>query len=87
MAVARSTHRGVIHVGGPERLGRAEMGDRLAAYLRVSGATITRASRNSAPGEPRPKDVSLERALFDRTFPGLARRSFEEECERMIRVT
>ncbi|MBS2017997.1 MAG: SDR family oxidoreductase [Deltaproteobacteria bacterium] len=86
VAIARSSLRGIVHLGGPERMSRLEMGARLARVLRASPAGIVATSRTAVAGEPRPKDVSLDRALLERTFPGLARASFEDECARMMRV-
>jgi dTDP-4-dehydrorhamnose reductase len=50
---------GLLHVGGPERLSRLEMGQRLAAHLGANPALIEAVSRMSIPGEPRPRDTSL----------------------------
>jgi dTDP-4-dehydrorhamnose reductase len=83
-AIARSDVRGLLHVGGPERMSRLEMGERIARHLALPHPAITRASRTSVPGEPRPRDVSLDRSRFDARFPDIARASFEEECERML---
>lgn len=83
-ALAASSFRGVVHLGGPERMSRAEMGERLA---KVAGVTpnIARGSRSAVPGEPRPRDVSLDSSLFTRLFPDVGpRRSFDEECAQML---
>jgi dTDP-4-dehydrorhamnose reductase len=61
LALAVSPVTGLLHVGGPERLSRYEMGLRLARPLGVSEKLvlpITRADM-TAP-EPRPRDVSLD---------------------------
>ena len=66
---AQSDHVGVLHVAGPERLSRLEMG-RLAAHA------LGRSDRNIIPtrqremqfAEPRPADVSLDCGLFGRIF-------------------
>ena len=77
-AIARSDVHGLMHVGGPERMSRLEMGERLARQRSLPHPAMTHASRTSVPGEPRPRDVSLDRTLFDARFPDIARASFEE---------
>ena len=76
--------RGTLHVGGPERLSRYEMGARLARSLGAEPDTVfTRASRLDVGGEPRPRDVSLEASMFRRAFPRVATDDFDRECARM----
>jgi len=86
-AIARSDVKGVLHVGGPERLSRWEMGLALAGVLglprHVAESSIERASRTSIGGEPRPRDVSLDSTAFRRAFPGIAVEPFAKECARM----
>jgi dTDP-4-dehydrorhamnose reductase len=61
LVIARSDVRGVLHVGGPERLSRLEMGRRLAAEWGLSEANLVPIRRDDLPGlEPRPRDVSLD---------------------------
>jgi dTDP-4-dehydrorhamnose reductase len=83
LALARSEHTGVFHLGGPERMSRLEMGRRLAAYLGYVGAEIVPASREHASGEPRPRDVSLASERWRALFPALAWPRFEEALEEM----
>jgi len=62
---------GLIHIGGPERLNRLEMGQRLAAFLGCDPAAIVPASRTRvAAAEPRPEDVSLDSSRWRNLFPG-----------------
>ncbi len=52
---------GVLHMGGPERLSRFEMGQRLAAFLGCGDRAMEAISRNDLPDvEPRPADLSLD---------------------------
>lgn len=78
-----SDARGVLNVAGPERMSRLEMGERLARVVGVMPAELRAASRTSAPGEPRPRDLSMDttrlRALF-----GEVSADFEEECRAML---
>lgn len=70
--LALSPVTGVLHIGGPERLSRYEMGVRLAASLRADPSVIngvTQASM-SAP-EPRPRDVSLDSSRWRSIFPAI----------------
>lgn len=79
-AIAGSTCTGVLHFAGIERLSRWEMGEQLAAALGVHAPELVRTSRNDAPGEPRPRDVSLDVSRFRALFPEVALRSFRDEC-------
>jgi dTDP-4-dehydrorhamnose reductase len=84
-ALARSDFTGLIHLGGPERLSRLELGQRLAKYLNVSGAGLTSAGRDSIAGaEPRPRDVSLDSTLWRTTFPKFQMPSFETALSDML---
>ncbi len=70
--LAASDVTGILHIGGPERLSRYEMGLRLAASLGVNSSVIIAATRDSAPGaEPRPRDVSLDSARWRAAFPAI----------------
>jgi dTDP-4-dehydrorhamnose reductase len=70
---------GLLHLGGPDRLSRLEMGQRLAAYLAVDPMTIPAAQRNSMPAaEPRPRDTSLDSSEWRRLFPGEPWPTWEE---------
>jgi dTDP-4-dehydrorhamnose reductase len=61
---------GLIHMGGPERLSRLEMGQRLAAFLGCDPAAIVPVSRTSvAAAELRPRDVSLDSSRWRSLFP------------------
>lgn len=72
LAVLNSGYRGLLHIGGPERLSRYEMGQRLAAVLKADPACLQAVERASAPApEPRPCDVSLDSAKFRSLFPTL----------------
>lgn len=75
IGIASSGVAGLWHVGGPERMSRLEMGRRLAAYLGVDPGLIEAVSRATAPGEPRPRDTSLDSVKWrthfaDRPWPG-----------------
>lgn len=61
---------GLLHLGGPERLNRLEMGQRLAAFLGCEPGTIVPTSRTSVPAvEPRPADLSLDSSRWRSLFP------------------
>jgi dTDP-4-dehydrorhamnose reductase len=60
IALADSELRGVVHVGGPERLSRFEMGERVATALGAPVRLLEAVSRDDfASPEPRVRDVSL----------------------------
>jgi dTDP-4-dehydrorhamnose reductase len=84
VALARSSFTGLLHLGGPERLSRLEMGQRLAAGLGLSPATIVPASRTDQPGpEPRPRDTSLDSSRWRGLFPGLPWPTFADALRQM----
>jgi dTDP-4-dehydrorhamnose reductase len=68
--IAKSDLTGVLHLGGPDRLSRADMACKLAAFLGVSSSMIQSVSRNAVPtGEPRPRDTSLNSSRWRTLFP------------------
>jgi len=81
--IARSDVTGLLHLGGPERLSRLEMGQRLAAFLGVSRPNIVAASRLQA-SEARPCDVSLDSSRWRELFPGSAWPIWEEALRDML---
>jgi dTDP-4-dehydrorhamnose reductase len=83
--IAASDFAGLLHVGGPERMSRLEMGWRLAAYLRRDGSGIRECSRLSVPaGEPRPEDTSLDSSRWRRLFPNHPWPDWEESLHAML---
>ncbi len=81
--LATSDVKGVVHVGGPERLSRLDMGRRLAAVLGVSDASIVATSRTTVVGEPWQRDLSLDSRAFRSHFP-IEGDDFETECRAML---
>ena len=70
LATVRSDIVGLLHLGGPERISRLEMGRRLATYLGVDPSVIAAVPRSSAPAtEPRPRDTSLDSSRWRELFP------------------
>lgn len=51
---------GCFHLAGPERLTRAEIGERVASTLGLDASLIKRGAQASHRGAPRPRDVSLD---------------------------
>jgi dTDP-4-dehydrorhamnose reductase len=82
--LAMTEARGVVHVGGPERVSRFELMRRVARTLGLD-PDLLRANRQGdvdAP-EPRPADVSLDSERLVSVLPGLNRPSIEEAVARM----
>lgn len=70
LAVVRSDTLGILHLGGPERMSRLEMGLRLASFLGVDPSSVVAQSRNRVPAaEPRPRDTSLDATRWRQLFP------------------
>ncbi|MFV1965567.1 MAG: NAD(P)-dependent oxidoreductase [Pirellulaceae bacterium] len=70
IAVARSDVSGLLHLGGPERMTRLEMGQRLARAFGKNPDIFVASLQADVPApEPRPRDVSLNSARFRELFP------------------
>jgi dTDP-4-dehydrorhamnose reductase len=68
--LVQSDFAGILHLGGPERMSRLEMGQRLAGYLGVETSTLVAVSRSNVPAaEPRPCDTSLDCSRWRSLFP------------------
>jgi dTDP-4-dehydrorhamnose reductase len=84
LSLADSDYTGVLHIGGPERMSRLEMGRRLAAVLVVSDERIVTARRDEVPSaEPRPRDVSLDSSKWRQLFPANPWPPWEEALREM----
>jgi dTDP-4-dehydrorhamnose reductase len=68
IGIATGAFEGILHLGGPERLSRLAMGERLAEVLGYK-AKFAAVSRNRGQGEPRPADLSLNSARWRSLFP------------------
>jgi len=68
--LARSEVTGVIHLGGPERMSRWEMGERLAQSLNLDPRPLRKGrQRDGKFPEARPADVSLDSTRWRTLFP------------------
>jgi dTDP-4-dehydrorhamnose reductase len=85
VAIANSEVAGLLHLGGPERMSRLEMGQRLAACQGLAGSGIQPAARASAEAdEPRPADTSLDSSRWRRLFPDQPWPLFEDAVRAMM---
>jgi dTDP-4-dehydrorhamnose reductase len=82
--VALSDFTGLLHLGGPERMSRLEMGLRLAAVLKCDPGALVSTTRAAAGLADRPRDTSLDTSLWRRLFPDVRAAGFEEEVGRML---
>ena len=70
---------GVLHLGGPDRLSRFEMCQRIAARLGAPGHSIEPSSRlDGGFEEPRQRDLSLSSRRVGELLPAFRPRSIEE---------
>ncbi len=82
--LAESDCTGLVHLGGPERLSRWEMGKKLALYLGLRADCFIPATREQCGGpEPRPRDVSLHCARWRALFPELPWPNFDRAIRDM----
>jgi dTDP-4-dehydrorhamnose reductase len=85
VGLAQSSCTGLIHVGGPLRLSRLEMGQRLAKYLGADESLLRPVSRDSIPGaESRPRDVSLDATRWRRLCPAVPWLLWDEGTRLMV---
>jgi dTDP-4-dehydrorhamnose reductase len=81
-----SPYRGLLHVGGAERLSRYQFMARAARGLGLDESLVRPNSRADASfAEPRPEDVSLDTSRLAALFPDLERPPVEEAVRRMSR--
>lgn len=84
LAVAVSDYQGTLHVSGPERMSRLEMGRRLANFFELDPSPLVAVPRAQAPApEPRPRDLSFNPSRWRGCFPQLAWPSFEQALAEM----
>jgi dTDP-4-dehydrorhamnose reductase len=77
--IARANYVGTLHVGGPERMSRLEMGQRIARCLNLDASVIVPSTRIAAPpAEPRPRDTSLDSSRWRELFGSMAWTRLEE---------
>lgn len=68
-ALGASSLTGTVHLGGPERLSRFEMGQQIATALHADPALLIASPRSSLPSpEPRARDVSLINARYQAAY-------------------
>jgi dTDP-4-dehydrorhamnose reductase len=85
LALARSDFAGMLHVGGPERMSRVEMGRRLAGFLRISDKAVVEKNRVDFPSpEPRPCDVSLNSSQWRSHFSSIQWPRWEDALREMF---
>jgi dTDP-4-dehydrorhamnose reductase len=80
--VALSEFTGLLHLGGPERMSRLEMGLRLAAVLKCDPGAIVSTTRAAAGLADRPRDTALDSTLWRQLFPNAREAGFEEAVVR-----
>ena len=81
---SQSDATGILHFGGPQRMSRLEMGQRLARYLGIGESLIQAIDRDDVPaGESRPRDTSLDSRRWCAAFPNLPRLDYEAALRRM----
>lgn len=84
LALCRAGVTGLLHLGGPERLSRFEMGQRLAAYLGCDPAALVPTPRDSvAAPEPRPRDISLDASRWRQVSPDVPWLKLEDALDEM----
>ncbi|WP_165247768.1 SDR family oxidoreductase [Paludisphaera soli] len=86
VALVVSDFRGVVHLGGRERVSRFEMMKRVARGLGLDESLVRSNSRADAVfAEPRPADVSMDTSRLAALLPSLDRAPIEEAVRAMER--
>jgi dTDP-4-dehydrorhamnose reductase len=84
LTLVRSNSVGILHLGGPERMSRLQMGQRLAAYLGVDPFAVLAEPRNAgSAADPRPRDTSLDASRWRELFPSQPWPSWQEALTQM----
>jgi dTDP-4-dehydrorhamnose reductase len=85
LAIVNSPFQGFVHMGGPERMSRLEMGQRLAAFLGRDPSVIVPATRTRvASMEPRPRDTSLDSTHCRELFPRQTWPTWDDAMRQMV---
>jgi dTDP-4-dehydrorhamnose reductase len=83
--IAESDFTGLLHLGGPERMSRLEMGQRLAHVLGRNDDSLVAVTRDSAAAdEPRPRDNSLDSSRWRSLFPDHPWPTYEDALREMM---
>lgn len=79
LTLAGSDQAGLVHLGGPERLSRYQMGCILAKVLGYDTGLVKAVSQQALKvPEPRPHDVSLDSSQWRSWFPQIPWPTYEE---------
>lgn len=80
----QSDAHGVLHVGGPARMSRHELGLAIADAVGADRSLVNAGSRNDhAAPEPRPKDLTLDSTYWRSLFPSCPWPRVEEALPQM----
>jgi dTDP-4-dehydrorhamnose reductase len=83
LTLAIDGFEGILHLGGPQRLSRLEMGQCLARLHGCDEALIVPTTRNQVgAAEPRPRDTSLDASLWRKLYPQQDWPTWEEALRR-----
>ncbi len=69
---------GILHIGGPQRMTRLDMGRRACNILGQDVSFVKALSRSDVPGPPRPRDLTFDTSRLKELFPGFRFTAFEE---------
>ena len=84
-AAVGSEARGLLHLGGPQRLSRYELGINIANVLGLDSSLAKPASRLQMRGpEPRPRDLSLNSTRWLSTFSNVDRPDLQSSLRQML---
>jgi dTDP-4-dehydrorhamnose reductase len=82
LLAAQSDRVGCLHLAGPERLSRLDMGRLLAERLGVSRPDLRPVRRADVPAaEPRARDLSLDDSEYRRAFGAAAGRTMKDALQ------
>lgn len=88
VAFATTDVAGILHMGGPERLSRHQMGCILAKVLGVKEDLVQAMGQNEKKSpEQRPHDVSLNSSQWRRLMPDSAWPTYEQALREQLRLS
>ena len=84
--ICQSDYKGILHVGGNQRVSRYQFGRSLAKILGVDETLVVATTQQGMQfAEPRPRDLSFDTSLWRRLFPDAPNLSLEQALREVLK--